>query len=200
MQTKRFIFTFHAALTPETWMCQNLFVLLARLVVARAVRATHSGRVQPIVRPYCDGHQAESCKSPSCSDEHLCSAVARPHRSSISWISRTFQIPIPPEWKSHHRSFDKVRWKVWWVSSGTARQHGLILRHRWKVESGSGHRLTMKFWEHPAGRFGFCARPGCTVPEVLASVLGGHAHFVSKTSAPLRTDQYHEWNKALCGG
>lgn len=85
-----FIFTFHAALTPEARMCKNLFVLLARLVVARALGATHSGRVKPIICSYCDGHEAESSESSSCSDEHLCSTVARPHRSSISLESLNF--------------------------------------------------------------------------------------------------------------
>lgn len=56
--------TFQAAGPPEARVCHHLLILFAGLILIGALDLADATRVQPVVRPYSDGHEAEGSKGP----------------------------------------------------------------------------------------------------------------------------------------
>lgn len=71
--------TFRAAGPPQTWVGQDLLVLVDGLVVAQALGATHPTGVEPVVRAHGDGHEAEGAESPRRGQQHHHAPVTQPH-------------------------------------------------------------------------------------------------------------------------
>lgn len=64
-------------------MGHHFLIFPARFVLVITFDPAHSSRVQPVVRPHSDSHQAESGESAHCSDEHLDSSVTHQHFASF---------------------------------------------------------------------------------------------------------------------
>lgn len=60
-------------------MRHHLLVLAARVVVAAALHAADPARVQPVVGPHGDGHEAEGGERAHRRHEHLDAAVTHQH-------------------------------------------------------------------------------------------------------------------------
>lgn len=71
--------TFQTAGPPEAGVRHYLLVLAARVVVAAAFHAADPSRVQPVVCPHCDGHEAEGGERAHRRHEHLDAAVTHQH-------------------------------------------------------------------------------------------------------------------------